>query len=229
MNINNIFAGLTGAGGAGGGAGGAGGGVGGDIPKEELMALCMKMNKRMQAMEVKGKELVKKKASLLSEREKLLQLVGVTALTRMLEERDLSYASNKDMISALQSRLIELEPELAHALERLSQSERNTHSNSVMKAEQDSLASSLRRDLKKTLDDLENTSKKVLSLEEFKVKAEGQLLKMGQLQEKGAVLQGVVEEKDSLLVRLRTEQQASERNHAMRTAMLATVQAQLEQ
>jgi hypothetical protein len=46
-----------------------------DIPKEELMHLCMKMNKRMQAMELKGKELVKKKSTLLSERQKLLELM----------------------------------------------------------------------------------------------------------------------------------------------------------
>ncbi len=46
-----------------------------DIPKEELMQLCMKMNKRMQAMETKGKELVKKKTSLLNDRQKLLALI----------------------------------------------------------------------------------------------------------------------------------------------------------
>jgi hypothetical protein len=47
-----------------------------DIPKEELMQLCMKMNKRMQAMETKGKELVKKKTSLLNDRHKLLELIN---------------------------------------------------------------------------------------------------------------------------------------------------------
>jgi hypothetical protein len=39
-----------------------------DIPKEDLMQLCMKMNKRMQAMEVKGADLVKRKTQLLTER-----------------------------------------------------------------------------------------------------------------------------------------------------------------
>jgi hypothetical protein len=45
----------------GGGAAGSGSGDVEDIPREELLALCMKMNKRMQAMESKGKELVRKK------------------------------------------------------------------------------------------------------------------------------------------------------------------------
>jgi hypothetical protein len=51
-----------------------------EIPREELLALCMKMNKRMQIMESKGQELVKKKGSLLSERRQLLEalmLLGV--------------------------------------------------------------------------------------------------------------------------------------------------------
>ena len=50
-----------------------------NIPKEELMHLCMKLNKRMQSMEVKGKDLVKKKNSLLSERHKLIELMCQTS------------------------------------------------------------------------------------------------------------------------------------------------------
>lgn len=46
-----------------------------DIPKEELLQLCMKLNKRMQAMETKGKEILKKKNSLQIERQKLLGLI----------------------------------------------------------------------------------------------------------------------------------------------------------
>lgn len=38
------------------------------------MQLCMKMQKRMQAMETKGKELVRKKAALLTERQLLLDI-----------------------------------------------------------------------------------------------------------------------------------------------------------
>jgi hypothetical protein len=61
-----------------------------DIPKEELMQLCMKMNKRMQAMETKGKELVKKKSSLLNDRHKLLELINtVTNLPLSLDDQDL--------------------------------------------------------------------------------------------------------------------------------------------
>jgi hypothetical protein len=75
--MNNLLAGLNSL--AAGAAGAASAVTAGeaspqDIPKEELMTLCMKMNKRMQAMESKGKELVKKKATLTAERQKMLDL-----------------------------------------------------------------------------------------------------------------------------------------------------------
>lgn len=46
-----------------------------DIPKEDLLHLCMKMNKRMQSMETKGQELVKIKAVLLAERKQLIDAI----------------------------------------------------------------------------------------------------------------------------------------------------------
>lgn len=46
-----------------------------DIPKEDLLHLCMKMNKRMQSMETKGQELVKMKAVLLAERKQLIDAI----------------------------------------------------------------------------------------------------------------------------------------------------------
>lgn len=51
-----------------------------DIPKEELLQLCMKLNKRMQAMETKGKEIFKKKNTLQLERQKLLNLLESVVL-----------------------------------------------------------------------------------------------------------------------------------------------------
>jgi hypothetical protein len=63
-----------------------------DIPKEELMQLCMKMNKKMQAMETKGKELVKKKSVLLQERRKLLEIIKSASGISMIcvDDQDLN-------------------------------------------------------------------------------------------------------------------------------------------
>lgn len=62
-----------------------------DIPHEELMQLCMKMNKRMQAMDIKGKELLKKKSALMSERRKLLGMIRLSSNIPIndLEDQDL--------------------------------------------------------------------------------------------------------------------------------------------
>ena len=46
-----------------------------DIPKEDLVQLCMKLNKRMQSMESKGTELSKKIKSLKSEKKDLLDIL----------------------------------------------------------------------------------------------------------------------------------------------------------
>lgn len=63
------------------------------------MNLCMKMNKRMQAMETKGKELVKKKSVLLSERQKLLDLLRSVIPVPILSKED----SDLDLVVIEQS------------------------------------------------------------------------------------------------------------------------------
>jgi len=131
----------------------------------------------------------------------------IASLQRSIEEKDLSYNSNKDMIQALQSRLIEMEPELVSNREKIAQYERNATAQAVLKAEQSSLINSLRNDLKTNLDESEAARKRHAQLEEFKVKAEGQLLKLGTLTEQVQEYKSVIEEKDSLITRMRSEQQ----------------------
>lgn len=90
-----------------------------DIPKEELMTLCMKMNKRMQAMEAKGKEIMKKKTTLTAERQKMLDLfrmvISVPTITKEDADLDLnaleqSWADfelrRRDQLTDLQARLV---------------------------------------------------------------------------------------------------------------------------
>ena len=84
--MNNLFAGLSSL--APGSSASSAEAAPGDIPKEELMSLCMKMNKRMQGMETKGKELVKKKGTLLAERQKLLELFRTVMPIPVLGKED---------------------------------------------------------------------------------------------------------------------------------------------
>lgn len=93
---------------------------------------------------------------------------------------------------------------------------------------QDALVESLRQDMKRCLEEKDAALGRVRELEEFKVKAEGQLMKLSALSEQVNILQASIEDKTSLITRMRSEASASERNHAMRTAMLATCESQLE-
>ena len=131
----------------------------------------------------------------------------IASLQRLIEEKDLSYNSNKDMIQALQSRLIEMEPELVANREKIAQHERHATAQAMLKAEQTALINSLRNDLKNNLDESEGARRRVKELEEFKVKAEGQLLKLNSLTEQVQEYKSVIEEKDSLITRIRNEMQ----------------------
>ena len=59
-----------------------------DIPKEDLLHLCMKLNKRMQSMETKGQELNKRKVVLLNERRQLLDAIKLRVAIPVYPEDD---------------------------------------------------------------------------------------------------------------------------------------------
>jgi hypothetical protein len=101
-----------------------------DIPKEELMSLCMKMNKRMQGMEARGKELVKKKAVMAAERQKLLDLFRTVMPVPILsnQEADLDMAAieqswqefeakRRDQLADLESKVIAKEQLMQQSLQ----------------------------------------------------------------------------------------------------------------
>eukprot|EP01031_Cornospumella_fuschlensis_P031810 gene31810-38459_t len=316
-----------------------------DIPKEELLHLCMKLNKRMQTMETKGKELLKKKNTLQSERDRLLKMIEGTvgstlsvvsadgdldldrieslyrnaitkaaaastssdsthtpsqpppessgsdgndskykdtiktleqlmqtkqadlekatkqleevklheeeqvvyfqmqlqaakqredglnvdlknlqlklsSVQKSLEETEIHVATNRELLQALQSRLIEIEPDLAQAKDKV-----NTLT--VLRMEQDSLIQTLRKDLKNALADKESLSKRMSEVETDKLKYEGNSVKIQNLTDELNRKTEELEQLNVLLLRMRAEAASSERNNAMRVAMLATAEAQV--
>ena len=67
-----------------------------DIPKEELLHLCMKMNKRMQGMEYKGQELIRKQKSLLAERKELIQIIKGSLKLNGTADNSIHTSTNED-------------------------------------------------------------------------------------------------------------------------------------
>lgn len=103
-----------------------------DIPKEDLLHLCMKMNKRMQALETKGAEMSKKHKETVEEKKALLDIlksyVAVPLPAAENEALDLvairekvvqHSAQSKDTIKSLEERLAASEREHSKELSAL--------------------------------------------------------------------------------------------------------------
>jgi chromosome segregation ATPase len=171
--------------------------------EDKIVYLQMQLNSLKGKGDSKDKEASASKATV----DKLTAQLAV--MQRLIEEKDTSLKSTKEMIQNLQARVIEMEPELMSGRDKIATLERNLTAQNMMKAEQTALTNSLRSNLKSTLEELEGCKKRTKELEEFKVKADGQLLKLASLSEQAQVLQSAVEDKDSLITRLRSEQQVS--------------------
>lgn len=103
-----------------------------DIPKEDLLHLCMKMNKRMQALESKGTEVNKRNKELLEEKKQLLDIIKTYLsvplmlgdsealdMTALKDKVALYSVQNKDAMKALEDRLAASEREHSKELSAL--------------------------------------------------------------------------------------------------------------
>lgn len=78
-----------------------------DIPKEDLLHLCMKMNKRMQTLEAKCTELTKKHKDVLEEKRELLDIIRTYVTDGVLpdeEHLDLAAVRESVMLKSVQEK-----------------------------------------------------------------------------------------------------------------------------
>jgi len=152
----------------------------------------------------------------------------VKNLTKAVEEKTVALNSHKEIVAALQSKLGEIEPELDRTRAKAQEQQRIASSLTVLKAEQEALLQTTRKELKTALDSREALLKQVRGTDDFKGKYDVATNKVAKLEAQISDLQADVDEKAGTITRLRAEAQNNERNHAMRTAMLAAAEAQLE-
>ena len=152
----------------------------------------------------------------------------MSSLQLQLEEKEASLRVNKETIVHLQFKIDEVEPELDKFRDRARDVERNMGAAAVLKAEQEALLVSLRKDLKSALDSKDEITKQLNELLNDKALKKAVAEKAAEYEKRLNEMQIVLDENNSLITRLRAENQTSERNHAMRTAMLATCEAQLQ-
>jgi chromosome segregation ATPase len=190
--------------------------------EEAVLHLQMQLNSTKTREDGKEKEVEATRKQLQEAASK------ISSLQLQIEEKDMSVKSNRDVIKALQGRLAETEPQVEKSKHRIVELERNAMAGTVLKAEQEALLGSLRKDLKAALERGEDGSKRMRELEEYKMKTDGQLMKQMELSEELEQIRSTLEDKAAMITRLREEAAAAGRTHAMRTAMLATCEEQIE-
>lgn len=121
-----------------------------------------------------------------------------------------------------------LENELQQCKVRTKDAERNCGATTLLKAEQEALLLSLRRDLASALTGKEEAQRRVRELEEYRVKAEGQLGRLVEHRDRLVVVDAQLEESRALVSRLQTQLQTVETNYATKTTLLAAAEATCE-
>lgn len=127
-----------------------------------------------------------------------------------------------------EKKIFGLESEVDRYKEKYKELEKNSGASAVLKAEQEALLNSLRRDLKIALTAKEDATRHVKDLEEYRGRAEGQLVKLVEYKEKAAAAEESINELQALNARLLSDLQTVETNHAKKTALLASAEVEIE-
>lgn len=187
--------------------------------EERVLYLQMQLNAVRSKEEARDKEFAA--LQVLSDK----QAADLRNLQSLAQDHAINAGDYKEVIKECHNRIQSLESDLERARERESDLLKNTAHGSVMKAEQESILSNLRRELKSALLAKEEYAQMCTQLEEYRSKAEAKLAKMSDIAKAVDEAREALEEKETRIALLQSEAQVAERNHAVRTAMLATVEA----
>ena len=189
--------------------------------EEKVVYLQMLLDKCKVAEDSSSAGLIDLQNSLTIAKEKIFSLeTDNTELSNSL-------ASDKESLKLLQNKLDAILSEHEVLREKVKDYERNISAAAFLKAEQEALLNSVKKELKTTSEARDELSKKVTELDLKLSKNEISNTKVIELEKQIEFLQTSLEEKNSFITRLRQESQTAERNHAMKTAILATCEAQL--
>ena len=190
--------------------------------EEAVLYLQLQLSKAREAEELREREAV------IAKRDLDAAISRAAILKLQLEEKDCIVTSNREIIQSLHVRVKEFEQIVEKSNIRIKELEKNMAAAIVLKAEQEALLASVRKDLKATIEAKEDSAR--FSVEIIQLKERNDILsqKLSVALEQLTSVQASVDEKNSLVTRLRSEALVNERNHAMRTAVLATCEAQIE-
>lgn len=183
--------------------------------EEALMYLQMQLNSFKTKAEVAENELKNTAGK-------------VTQLQSHADSSSGALKAHEQEISVLKKQISDHELKYAKLREHTTEVEKSLNMMNLMKAEQDNLYNTFKREAKVALDAKEELLGKVkeLQAENSKLAKEGS--DKSELQQLVTSLKQQVQEQESLTTRLRQESSQSERSHAMKTAMLATAEVHIE-
>jgi hypothetical protein len=145
-----------------------------------------------------------------------------------LEEQRARNELLSEQIRHSEKKILTLDSEAERVKDKLKEIEKNSGATAVLKAEQEALLNSLRRELKNALSAKEDSARRLKDLEEYRSRAEGQLVRLVEYKEKASAVEERLNESEALNSRLQSQLQTVETNHALKTAMLATTEAEIQ-
>ena len=189
--------------------------------EERILYLQMQLNALKAKEDAKDKELSTAKSTIEQ------QGTALTLAQNRLKDAEINIADYKTVTSDLHSKVSELEEELSRVKGKEHELEKNSAYTTVLKAEQEAIVSTLRKDLKQAISSREEHARRNRELEEYRVKAEAKLGQLSEMIQAVDEARDALEEREARITRLQSEATVAERNHALRTAMLATAETHI--
>lgn len=190
--------------------------------EERILYLQMQLNALKSKEEGKDKEITVLKA------ENEEQTASILALQNQVKDGEININDYKEVIRDLHSKVSDFEEEMSRLKGKGHELEKNSAYTTVLKAEQEAIVSTLRKDLKIAISGREESVRRCRELEEYRVKAEAKLGQLSEMIQAVDEARDALEEREARITRLQSEATTAERNHAIRTAMLATAESHIE-
>lgn len=153
---------------------------------------------------------------------------GFNSQKEALQSGSKSIESLEITIEELNKSLSVCRQELKAQRDKVKEVEKQGSVNAFLKAEQEELLLSLRKDLKNAIHSKEESDKKLRDLEQYRIRAEGKLGNLAEHRDKLSRCETELDEANAMIESLQSRLHTVETNLALRTAAVASVQEKVD-
>jgi chromosome segregation ATPase len=151
-----------------------------------------------------------------------------SVLQNSLNNTDVNSKLYKEEISLLQNRINKDEVEISNLKSQLSELNKQLNLVTLMRSETENLLLAIKKDYNKVSENYGESVNKLKNLEAENDSLLRRLSETHDMSQELTKLKSELDDQNSLITRLRQESLQNERNHAMKTAMLATAEVHIE-